>query len=181
ASASPPPPLFATVRCGPNPWKKEIRATETFSRATAAFVFGEDRHQELSPAEQMRVALYAKAVSPVTSYVAAEPGTRPSTDGLDDANAYGGLLGNEAGEMNGGFGYGTGRRKPNLATLIDTAPCLAAHPQIGPWKVDLAVETTREEIVDVSTSTPGAFAACLVEAAWALHLEADMFDQTREA
>ena len=33
-------------------------------------------------------------------------GTGDLSSGFDDANIYGGLLGNEAGEMNGGFGYG---------------------------------------------------------------------------
>jgi hypothetical protein len=33
-------------------------------------------------------------------------GTGDLSSGFDDANIYGGLLGNEAGEMSGGFGYG---------------------------------------------------------------------------
>jgi hypothetical protein len=33
-------------------------------------------------------------------------GTGDMSSGFDDTNIYGGLLGNEAGEMNGGFGYG---------------------------------------------------------------------------
>ncbi len=33
-------------------------------------------------------------------------GTGDISSGFDDANIYGGLLGNEAGEMNGGFGFG---------------------------------------------------------------------------
>jgi len=33
-------------------------------------------------------------------------GTGDISSGFDDSNVYGGLLGNEAGEMNGGFGYG---------------------------------------------------------------------------
>ncbi|HRC58504.1 MAG TPA: AgmX/PglI C-terminal domain-containing protein, partial [Kofleriaceae bacterium] len=35
-------------------------------------------------------------------------GTGDISSGLDDADIYGGLLGNEAGEMQGGFGYGRG-------------------------------------------------------------------------
>jgi FHA domain len=35
-------------------------------------------------------------------------GTGDISSGLDDADIYGGLLGTEAGEMNGGFGYGRG-------------------------------------------------------------------------
>lgn len=172
--------IVVTGRMWSDPVRREVLATEAFSRASAAFVFGEDTHQALTPREQMRIALFARAVSPVTSYVAAEPGTRPSTDGLDDANVYGGLLGNEAGEMNGGFGFGRSVPKPDLATLIDTRPCLRAHPQAAPWRVRLDVETTLEEIVDVTTSDKSPLAACLVEAAWALRLEASAFSLPRE-
>jgi hypothetical protein len=124
--------------------------------------------------------MYGRAVSPRTSYVAAEPGTRPSTDGLTDANLYGGLLGNEVGEMEGGYGLGREAPRPNLATLIDTRPCLRAHPQDRPWSVSLSVETTRDEVADVSTTTTGALAACLVEAAWALRLDRGTFSHSRE-
>jgi subtilisin-like proprotein convertase family protein len=179
-AATAPSRVVVTGRMWSDPVRREVLATEPFSRASAAFVFGEDKHQELSPREQMTVALYAKAVSPVTSYVAAEPGTRPSTDGLDDGDAMGGLLGNEAGEMNGGFGFGRDRPKPDLVNLIDTAPCLRAHPQPGAWRVDLAVETTLAEIVDVSTTTKGPLAACLVEAAWSLRLDPYAFTLSRE-
>ena len=172
--------VVVTGKLWSDPVRREVLATESFSRAAAAFVFGEDKHDELSPREQMSVALYARAVSPVTSYVASEPGTRPSTDGLIDGNLYGGLLGNEAGEMNGGFGMSIQRQKPNLATLIDTRPCTAKFPQRAGWEVTLAVETTREEVVDVSTETKGPFAACLVEAAWSLRLDATVFDLLRE-
>ncbi|MEO7096830.1 MAG: proprotein convertase P-domain-containing protein [Polyangiales bacterium] len=172
--------VVVTGKLWSDPVRREVLTTEPFSRASAAFVFGEDKHGELSTSEQMSMALYARAVSPVTSYVAAEPGTRPSTDGIDNANIYGGLLGNEAGEMNGAFGMGRGRQKPNLATLIDTRPCVAQFPQRAGWEVTLLVETTREEVVDVSTETKGPFAACLVEAAWNLRLDATVFDLLRE-
>jgi subtilisin-like proprotein convertase family protein/Mg-chelatase subunit ChlD len=163
--------IVITGKMWSDPVRREVLATEAFSRASAAFVFGEDRHQELTPAEQMRIAMYGKAVSPVTSYVAAEPGTRPSTEGLDDS-VLGGLLGNEVGEANGGFGFGRSGFQPDLASMIDTEACLRAHPQRGPWRVELTVETTRDEVVDVITDDRTPLAACLVEAAWALQLPA---------
>jgi hypothetical protein len=118
----------------------------------------------------MTVALAGRAVSPVTSYVAFEPGTRPSRDGLDDMDVYGGLIGNGVGE--GGFGYGMGSSitKPWLA--VPTERCVARHQPAPGWRVDLAIETTRDEIVDVGVSLgSGGFAACLVEAAWAVRLD----------
>ena len=171
--------IVITGKMWSDPVRREVLASEPFSRASAAFLFGEDAFTELSPAEQMRVAMYGRAVSPVTSYVASEPGTRPSTIGLDDS-LFGGLLGNEAGEMNGGFGFGRARTPPNLASLIDTAPCLAAHPQAKPWEVTLEVEVTRDEIVDVGTATKGPLAACLVETAWALTLDPLVFALDRQ-
>ena len=41
-----------------------------------------------------------------TGAFASLTGTGDISSGFDDTNIYGGLLGNEAGEMNGGFGYG---------------------------------------------------------------------------
>ena len=54
-----------------------------FTRATAAFVFSHDQHKGLSNAEMMRVAKLGRAVSPVTSYLAIEPGVRPSRAGIE--------------------------------------------------------------------------------------------------
>lgn len=54
-----------------DPYRKVIPVGAPFSIATAAFVFGGDEHHDLSEAEQMVVALKGRAVSPVTSYVAA--------------------------------------------------------------------------------------------------------------
>jgi len=49
----------------------------------------------------MPLALYGGAVSPVTSYLAIEPGVHPSTEGLDEMEGVGfgglGLIGHGAG------------------------------------------------------------------------------------
>jgi hypothetical protein len=153
-----------------DPVRREAIAGDPFSRATAAFVFGEDEHQDLSPAEMMKVALFGRAVSPVTSYVAFEPGTRPSTLGLPDEGTFG--FGRSGfGPGGGGFGEGMGR-KPDLHGLIDTTACRKAHPPAASWSVTLVVETTKQEVVDVKAVTKGALAACLVETVWALKLPA---------
>src|SRR6187397_1969489 len=49
--------------------------------------------------EMMTLAMYGGAVSPVTSYLAIEPGVRPSTEGLTEGEGGGGR----------GFGIGLGR------------------------------------------------------------------------
>ena len=163
-----------------DPIRRELLPGVKFSQQTAAFVFGTDEHQSLSTQEQLRVALMGRAVSPVTSYVAAEPGTRPSTIGLADLGAVGQGFG-----LGGGSAHGVGltrlRRPPNLKSMIDVAQCVRVHRPAADWKVTLAVETTKDEIVDVQVVAGAAqpIAACLVETVWALRLDGQ-FDLLRE-
>jgi subtilisin-like proprotein convertase family protein len=161
-----------------DPIRKQVDAGREFSRATAAFVFGADEHTELTPAEMMTVALFGRAVSPVTSYVAFEPGTRPSTIGLEDTATFGGLLGHGMGAGGGGFGFGAHRSKPTID--VDPDACVKQHRPASGWRVSLDVETTKDEIVDVELAHgSGAFASCLVDATWAVRLDR-RFDQERE-
>lgn len=157
-----------------DPFVREVRVSQPFSVQTAAFVFGADEHQQLTDAEQYTLAMKGRAVSPVTSYVAWEPGVRPSTIGLGDIDTYGGLLGD------GRFGFGPGgggfgALPPDLASLVDTSACVAQVKPAGPWHVRLSVETTRDEIVDVATASSHPMAACLVEAVWKVRLDAGFF------
>jgi len=172
--ATAPSRVMLTGRIWSDPVQRELVAGEAFSRQTAGFVFGGDLYGELSVDEQMRVAMRGHAVSPVTSFVAFEPGTRPSEIGLDDANGYGGLLGNEAGEMSSGYGDGASSVRPRLDYLVDTEPCVAKGKPRGPWRVGFSVETTKDEIVDVAITSGASdpMAACLVEAVWATRLDA---------
>ena len=143
-------------------------------------MFGADEYHELSEAEMMTVALLGRAVSPVTSYVAAEPGTRPSTIGLPGLGRYG-TIGHGSGS---GMGYGAGNGalggRPDLRDLIDTAACEAQIRPAPGWRVALDIETTKDEIVDVIASGSDAMTACLVEAAWSVRLDPGMFQEPRE-
>ena len=160
-----------------DPVRREVNVTTPFSMQTAAFVFGADAHQGLTEAEMMKVAMFGRAVSPVTSYVAAEPGVRPSTIGLQ-LGGYG-TIGHGSG---GGSGYGAGasRRTPNFSSLVDTASCVASVRPTAPWDVMLSVETTRDEVADVELAAPSAMATCLAEIVWAIRLDKDIFFLDRE-
>jgi subtilisin-like proprotein convertase family protein len=160
-----------------DPVRRDVAAADPFSRATAAWVFGADQHQELSPDEMMKLAVFGRAVSPVTSYVAFEPGTRPSSVGFGMARGSLTAVG-----LGSGFGMGQGsaRRSPDLARLIDPQSCVAAHKPPSEWHLTLAIETTYDEIVDVATRSTGAFAECLVETAWKVRLDS-RFDLPRES
>ena len=157
-----------------DPIVKELEADAAFSRATAAFVFGADEHQELTPAEMMTVAMMGRAVSPVTSYVAAEPGTRPSTAGFQNGMIGTGRYGTIGHGSGTGSGYGIGRnRRPSID--VETEACLRAHPQKTGWHVTLQIETTKDEIVDVAG--PGdPLGGCLVETAWTVRLGSEFYE-----
>ena len=158
-----------------DPYSKELIVSRPFSVATAAFVFGGDEHQSLSEAEQMTVAMMGRAVSPVTSYVAAEPGTRPSTVGLN--RGFGTIGSGRYGTIGHGAGSGSGISLPPIdwQSMIDSSTCVASLKPSAPWSITLELETTRMEVVDVQTKTPGAMAKCLAEVAWKLVLDRDRF------
>jgi hypothetical protein len=81
---------------------------------------------------------------------------------------------------------GGGRRKPDLAALLapGVEACKRDNAPPQGWLVELEVETTYDEIVDVALTAGGgkaaALEACVIEAAWAVRLTASTFDLQRE-
>ncbi|MBI4951485.1 MAG: hypothetical protein HY908_05595 [Myxococcales bacterium] len=65
------------------PVRVRLEADPKESRRSAALVFGASAHTDFTEDEMMVLARAGGAVSPVTSYLAIEPGVRPSTEGLD--------------------------------------------------------------------------------------------------
>ncbi len=175
---SAPTKVTLTGKLWSDPVRREVTVTTPFSMQTAAFVFGADAHQELTPAEMMRVAMFGRAVSPVTSYVAAEPGVRPSTIGFPHSRF--GTTGHGSGSGSG-YGRGGSRTKLDFAKLVDTASCVAKVQPTTAWEVELSVETTKDEVADVEIAQPSAMATCLAEVVWALRLDRRQFDLDRES
>jgi hypothetical protein len=163
-------------------FKRVVSVDAGFSRATAGWVFSEDEHGELSDAEQMKVAMMGRAVSPVTSYIAVEPGTRPSTIGLEGTIGHGSGTGSGYG-VGSGRGGMRGRVKPDLRALVDAGAraCIAKHKPAAGWQVRLDAESTKDEIVDVIPQVGDKLpiTPCLVEAVWAVRLD-DSFNLERE-
>ncbi len=162
-------------------FRRVVTADAGFSKAAAAWVFSEDDHQALSPAEMMTVALMGRAVSPVTSYLAIEPGVRPSTIGLE-RNLEGVGFGVASGSAHGGGVGGVVRVPPDPMALVadGAARCVATHQPAPGWSVTLTLEATRDEVVDVIPGAGAALpiAACLIEATWAIRLD-DAYHDTR--
>jgi subtilisin-like proprotein convertase family protein len=162
------------------PFKRVVRATPAFSRTTAAYVFSLDRHEDLSRAEMLKVAFFGRVVSPVTSYLAIEPGVRPSRAGIDRMGGGG---------SGAGYGRGAGRLGSRRARLpLDLRPllapaikrCVARHRPARTWRVSLTVHTTFDEIVDVVLGgRPTPMGRCLAEEAWKLRLP-PAFDRQRQ-
>jgi hypothetical protein len=161
-------------------WNIPVRHTAKPSRETgdrwSALVFGSSLAWELSEPEMMQLAMRGEAVSPVTSYLAIEPGVRPSTEGLEHGSgAFGagglGLLGSGAGS--GGVHHGA-------AAAFDKQAWLEAELREG-WKrcggqglpAKIVLETQTVEILDVELSTGAtdvSLRACMEQVTWSLAL-----------
>ena len=168
-SAGPPERVVVTGKLWARPFRRVVKNNRHFDEATAAFVFSEDEHHDLSREEMLTVAFMGRAVSPVTSYLAIEPGVRPSTEGFEEG-ALG--LGN-IGLIGKGGGGGAARHEPppRMAELLGPAArrCVEKLAVASGWEVDLSVETTRIEIVDVEVThaSDAKLADCIVEGTWA--------------
>jgi Mg-chelatase subunit ChlD len=169
--------LVITGRIWARRLRRVIRSRAGFSRSTAAFVFGLAQHEALSRAQMLRVARLGRAVSPVTSYLAIEPGVRPSTAGLSRV-ALGAGLRLDGGTSRfdsssmGGWGHG-GATGAHLTALLrrPLARCTARHRPAPGWQVSLRVETTIDEVVDVKgRGAGGPMQRCVREAVWKLRL-----------
>ena len=179
--AEAPAQVTLTGKLWSDPIKLDVTPTKPFDTATAAFVFGDDLHTGLDEKEQMTLALAGRAVSPVTSYLAIEPGVRPSTIGLDRGGTGWGTIGTgRYGTIGSDSGTGAFRQVPDLLSLINKSACVAKHKPAAGWSVKLAIETTDDEIVDIAVRNgSGPLADCLVETVWTVRLDA-RFDQPRE-
>ncbi|MEZ4380331.1 MAG: VWA domain-containing protein [Nannocystaceae bacterium] len=167
-------------------WTAPLR--EVFSREHAhgrlwsALIFGSALLHELTEAEMMPLALHGGAVSPVTSYLAIEPGVRPSTEGLDEGEGIGlgslGLAGHAA--CGGGPAHAAGRPDPRIWLRGQLA---RLRESCGAPALQLTLETTRDEVVAVSAQLSGASdpvaARCVEEGVWAWSLPAH-FTETWE-
>lgn len=165
------------------PFVRQVEATLPFSKATAAFVFSHDMHDDLSDDEQFRLAMTAGVVSPVTSYLAIEPGVRPSTEGLETAGrGFGAGFGSASGVGYGGGGRGIGKLPPfDLRDEIadEIAACEKAHAPRADWSETLTLHLTYEEIVDVDAPTTP-MAQCLAEATWTVEMPLSHFSKERD-
>ncbi|MBI5536415.1 MAG: VWA domain-containing protein [Deltaproteobacteria bacterium] len=153
------------------------------TRRWAALTFGSRLQSGLTEPEMMVLARHGRAVSPVTSYLAIEPGVRPSTEGLE-YGAGSGRLGSSHRTMAPQVRMGTA----SATSSFDHQAWLNTEIERG-WKTcggagkgaSVRLETTSREVVDVSYAAaqpPDAkLEGCLKEAVWALTLPAEFSRQ----
>jgi hypothetical protein len=163
--------VSATGQLWNKPIRLRIEPDKQESDRWAALAFGHGDHGELTEEEMMGVALRGKAVSPVTSYLAIEPGVRPSRDGL----AHGQLGGRRGRAPSVRMGMtGVSGTKPvfdgeaYLTNAFATAwlKCGGAGK-----KASVRLETNLREIIDVydvsSDKGTDKQISCLMEGVWA--------------
>jgi hypothetical protein len=184
------PGAVANVSLEGELWSRPIRwssaASADESRRWSALVFGTHLQGELSEKEEMTLAMNGRAVSPVTSYLAIEPGVRPSTDGLEE---NGGIGHGEGIGLGQGFGSGHGRLGAAHATRVDRdaflqrelAAALRAC-KVTSGKADALLESTLAEIVDVaevelSPTRDAKAESCIAEQLWSVMLPASFDDE----
>ena len=138
----------------------------------------------------MPLALHGGAVSPVTSYLAIEPGVRPSTEGLyEGEGGIGiGMLGFAGGGSGIGLaGTGSGRatgpdtRQQTLERVVRAALDACGGEGLG---IHLELETTSEEIVElgpleVRGSGDPILVPCVERGVWAQLLGPEFDDAQR--
>lgn len=174
-------------------WSEPVRETvfpdAAQGRRWSALVFGDELMYELSEEEMMPLAMRGGAVSPVTSYLAIEPGVRPSTEGLDHEEQAFGLAG--IGFGGGGSGMGTigagqvmlrgpDPRQELLEDLVRSALDACGGQGLGAF---VELETTSAEIVEIERlevhgGRDPVLAPCLERGVWDTML-GDEFDDDR--
>ncbi|HKO52749.1 MAG TPA: vWA domain-containing protein [Polyangiaceae bacterium] len=160
-------------------WLEPVRVLATPSPASearwAGLSFGSALLNELNESEMMPLALLGHAVSPVTSYLAIEPGVRPSTEGLDRTEQG---YGHGAGTACGYGMHSVSSNGPAIDRQAYLENALAGERRRcgGSARASaLEIETTQAEIVRVDLSPQSntrdpLVESCLIEAAWALAL-----------
>ncbi|MDI3286195.1 VWA domain-containing protein [Polyangium sp. 15x6] len=159
------------------PMRRVLVADEAENRRWAGLVFGSDLLHSIEEADMMPLAMMGRAVSPVTSYLAIEPGVRPSTEGLEEFTGSGWGFGSGLGRL-----YGGHRVKPPQISMFDKQAFLKDELSRGLQacggagkKTTVGLESTLEEIVSVRATIDGEKAGsklvtCLEEAAWGIEL-----------
>ncbi len=164
---APPTRTVITGKLWEEPVRLVVTSSPTFSRATAALAPDTEDYDQLDDDEQLRISIAGRAVSRFTALVASDPNEHPPPTGQSGPASEGRRSGRTAAVPSVSIGA---MHRP-LRLLLDPSACVANEKPPEGWHVELQVESTRDEIVDVRARGPQSpLAACLVEAMWAVRL-----------
>lgn len=162
------------------PIKKVFTRDDGENQRWAGMFFGTSSYSDISEEEMMPLAMLGKVVSPVTSYLAIEPGVRPSTEGLEESAGMGFGFGSGSGRSACRLtGFGTSKYPDDKETFLrrelekGLAKCGG-----GGRQAKTTLETTIAEIVAVQASVAGeaptsTLTSCFQETAWDIYLRND--------
>ena len=178
---------IASVTLSGELWAEPVQRTVAVSTAAtqlwSALVFGSPLLDDLTEDEMMPLALYGGAVSPVTSYLAIEPGVRPSTEGLEYTSGFGAGFGGLAGKVRMG---GTKVARPPFDHQAWLAGKLTEAWRTcgGRGSASVGFETTLAEVVFVDEARGLSYRdlvadRCLEQAVWDLDLP-ERFESVHE-
>jgi hypothetical protein len=165
----------------------EVRRSRSLSKRWAALVFGSFVFEQLDDEEMLQLARRGGAVSPVTSYLALEPGAQPSTEGFVRDELGPGLIGKGGGGGSGRsargevHGAGFGGRLDRQAWLDEALRSAWLRCGGAGQRGTLALEATYDEIVDFALTGTAelALSSCMREQTWALTLPSTDFIEDR--
>ena len=162
------------------PIKKVLTRDDSENQRWAGLFFGTHLYSDITEKEMMPLAMLGKVVSPVTSYLAIEPGVRPSTEGLDEMEGSGIGFGSGFGRAGGRlFGAGSVHYPDDKQAFLrkEIERALAQCKGQG-RKANVSLETTVAEIVAVKAAIDGeatgsALSTCFTESIWDMSLRGD--------
>lgn len=162
------------------PLEKVFGRDDAENQRWAGLFFGTSSYSEITEEEMMPLAMLGKVVSPVTSYLAIEPGVRPSTEGLDEFEGSGFGIGFGSGRSGGVLrGAGTMRYPDGKEAFLRRELDKGLTKCGGQGRhAKTTLETTLAEIVAVQASIEGEAATstlskCFEESIWELYLRSD--------
>ena len=175
-------------------WSKPFHVVATRSaeseKLAAALAFGADVWSNLSEPEQMKLAMLGGAVSPVTSYLAIEPGVRPSNEGLDWETMGTGGVGLTGVAFGGGqgrlFGSGGATAPDKIGWLRGQLSTIMTRCSATAAGLTVELESTLDEIVEVhrvelAPARDAKAETCARDEVWKLALPAASFKEAFEA
>lgn len=162
------------------PIKKEFTPNAAENQRWAGLFFGTHEYSKITEEEMMPLAMMGKVVSPVTSYLAIEPGVRPSTEGLEEMSGFGMGFGSGSGRaIDPLYGVGSVRFSDDKETFLRREIDKALTQCGGSGrKAKTSLESTLAEIVSVKIAIAGEGAdskltSCVEEGIWSIVLRSD--------